>query len=32
MTGTQALLADYVRNGSERAFRELVNSYINFVY
>src|SRR5437016_9840114 len=32
MTGTQALLADYVRNRSELAFRELVNSYITFVF
>ena len=32
MTGTQSLLADYVRNGSERAFRELVTSFIDFVY
>src|SRR5438876_10577771 len=32
MTGTQALLAEYVRNGSERAFRELVDSYIRFVF
>src|SRR6266446_207995 len=32
MTGPQALLADYVRNGSDRAFRELVTSYLNFVY
>ena len=32
MTGPQAILADYVRNGSDRAFRELVNSYLNFVY
>src|SRR5258706_16140475 len=32
MTGPQAILADYVRNGSDRAFRELVNSYVNFVY
>src|ERR1043166_2093174 len=29
---SQTLLADYSRNGSDRAFRELVSSYINFVY
>jgi RNA polymerase sigma factor (sigma-70 family) len=32
MTGTEELLADYVQNGSEQAFRELVTSYINFVF
>ena len=32
MTETQQLLADYVKNGSEAAFRELVARYINFVY
>jgi len=32
MTATQASLTDYVRNGSDRAFRELVASYINFVF
>src|SRR2546423_14196248 len=32
MSGTESLLGDYVQNGSERAFRELVNSYINFVF
>ena len=29
MTDTQRLLADYVRNGSERAFRELVTRYLD---
>src|SRR5262245_52293403 len=28
----EALLNEYVRNGSEQAFRELVAAYINFVY
>jgi len=28
----EALLNEYVRNGSERAFRELVAAYVNFVY
>ena len=32
MSGTQTLLAEYVQKGSERAFRELVTSYINFVF
>jgi len=30
--GTQTLLADYVKNGSEIAFRDLVTAYINFVF
>ena len=32
MTDSQQLLADYVRTGSDSAFRELVNSYIDLVY
>jgi RNA polymerase sigma factor (sigma-70 family) len=32
MTDTQQLLADYVRNGSEEAFRELVTRYLALVY
>ncbi|MFN7141802.1 MAG: RNA polymerase sigma factor, partial [Limisphaerales bacterium] len=32
MSDHQALLAQYVENGSEVAFRELVDRYINFVY
>src|SRR6185312_10047891 len=32
MRETSQLLADYVENGSETAFRELVARYINFVY
>src|SRR2546425_638554 len=32
MTDSQRLLADYVENGSETAFRELVSRYINLVY
>jgi DNA-directed RNA polymerase specialized sigma24 family protein len=32
MASTQALLADYVRNRSDRAFQQLVNSYLGFVY
>jgi len=32
MTESQQLLADYAKNGSEAAFRELVARYINFVY
>ncbi|MGH7968193.1 MAG: RNA polymerase sigma factor, partial [Limisphaerales bacterium] len=32
MTETRALLASYVRDGSEEAFREVVNRYINLVY
>jgi RNA polymerase sigma factor (sigma-70 family) len=32
MTETEQLLADYVQNGSETAFRELVTRYIHFVY
>jgi RNA polymerase sigma factor (sigma-70 family) len=32
MTETQRLLAEYVGNGSQTAFRELVTRYINLVY
>src|SRR5687767_8690855 len=32
MSDTRSLLADYVKNGSEAAFRELVARYINLVY
>jgi RNA polymerase sigma factor (sigma-70 family) len=32
MTDNQTLLAEYARNGSESAFRELVTRYINLVY
>src|SRR4051794_34638247 len=32
MTDSQTLLADYVTNGSEPAFRELVTRYIDLVY
>jgi len=32
MTDTQTLLADYVTNGSEPAFRELVTRYLDLVY
>jgi len=32
MTDVQKLLADYVQNGSEAAFREIVARYINLVY
>ena len=32
MTDSQQLLADYVANGSERAFRELVARYVDLVY
>jgi RNA polymerase sigma factor (sigma-70 family) len=32
MTDSQQLLAEYVRTGSEPAFRELVSRYINLVY
>src|SRR4051794_10440648 len=32
MTDSQQLLAEYAKCGSEGAFRELVNRYINFVY
>lgn len=32
MTDSQQLLAEYVRNGSEPAFRELVVRYVNLVY
>jgi RNA polymerase sigma factor (sigma-70 family) len=32
MTGGEQLLADYAQTGSEAAFRELVESYVNLVY
>jgi RNA polymerase sigma factor (sigma-70 family) len=32
MTETEQLLAEYARNGSEEAFRELVERYINLVH
>jgi len=32
MTDSRKLLEDYVENGSETAFRELVSRYINLVY
>src|SRR4051812_49110213 len=32
MTDTKTLLADYVRTGSESAFRELVARYMDLVY
>src|SRR5690242_19575693 len=32
MKSSQSLLADYVKNGSERAFRDLVTAYIDFVF
>jgi RNA polymerase sigma factor (sigma-70 family) len=32
MTESQTLLADYVRNGTEAAFRELVTRYLDLVY
>jgi len=32
MTDSQQLLADYVRNGSEEAFRELVTRYLGLVF
>ena len=32
MTDSQRLLAEYARNGSESAFRELVSRYTNLVY
>jgi len=32
MTDSQRLLAEYAKNGSEPAFRELVERYLNFVY
>ena len=32
MTESQKLLAEYAKNGSESAFRELVTRYINLVY
>ena len=32
MTESQQLLAEYVENGSDAAFRELVARYVNLVY
>src|SRR5689334_22922805 len=32
MTASQRLLAEYAQNGSEDAFRQLVDAYINLVY
>ena len=32
MSGTQALLTEYANGGSEWAFKELVSSYVNFVF
>jgi DNA-directed RNA polymerase specialized sigma24 family protein len=32
MTDIQRLLADYVNNGSEAAFQELAERYLNLVY
>jgi RNA polymerase sigma factor (sigma-70 family) len=32
MPATETLLTEYARNGSERAFRELVSAYLSFVY
>lgn len=32
MTDSQSLLADYVRTGSDRAFRDLVTRYVDLVY
>ncbi len=32
MTDSQELLAEYVRNGSESAFRKLLGRYLDFVY
>src|SRR5271168_4347517 len=32
MTDSQKLLADYLRDGSEQAFRELVARYLDLVY
>src|SRR3954447_15350021 len=32
MTESQRLLLDYARDGSERAFRELVERYVSLVY
>src|SRR6476661_3572184 len=32
MTDSQALLAEYAKNGSEPAFRELVGRYVGLVY
>jgi|ERR1051326_54168 RNA polymerase sigma factor (sigma-70 family) len=32
MSGTQTLLSEYTQDGSERAFRELVGSYVSFVF
>ena len=32
MTDSQQLVAEYVRNGSDTAFRELVTRYVDLVY
>lgn len=32
MSGTQTLLSEYANGGSEKAFRELVSAYVNFVF
>src|SRR5215475_8805533 len=32
MSATQALLSEYANGGSEKAFRDLVSSYIHFVF
>ena len=32
MSESQELLAEYAKNGSETAFRKLVNSYVDLVY
>jgi RNA polymerase sigma factor (sigma-70 family) len=32
MSATQALLSEYANGGSEKAFRELVSSYVDFVF
>ncbi|MEQ1887470.1 MAG: sigma factor, partial [Bryobacteraceae bacterium] len=32
MTDSQQLLAEYARNGSDAAFRELVTRYVDLVY
>jgi RNA polymerase sigma factor (sigma-70 family) len=32
MSGTEGLLTEYANGGSERAFRDLVSSYVNFVF
>jgi hypothetical protein len=32
MSDTHSLLAEYARNGSEKAFREIVDRYIDLVY